>query len=164
MKRYHFCSKEFLKALQTQQTIEAGPHVSKDHNKYAYDFLFLKKQLNNGNGMFFLWEDPEKKGIPIQFVEEVQAEFVLLELNIPKGVGIETDYDNWCSFIMDLHEADGDLQVADEICREFGIEDGLQGSYQAIFATDDSSIIQTLIPYLKWDWITAIHYTLNKVV
>lgn len=114
--------------------------------------------------MFFLWENPEKKGIPIQLVDESKASFSLLELEIPDEIGMDTDYDNWCSFIMDLHEADGDLQVADEICQEFGIENGLEGSYQAIFLTNESSNIQTLVPYLKSEWITSIQYTENKII
>ena len=114
--------------------------------------------------MFFLWENPTKKGKTIEFVDKSLANFVLLELEIPNNIGIDTDYDNWCSFIMDLYESDGDYKVADEICREIGIENGLDGSYQAIFKTDDYSNIQTLVPYLKSDWIVSIQYTKNKIV
>lgn len=69
-----------------------------------------------------------------------------------------------CNFILDLDEADGDLQLAEEICQESGIKDGLEGSYQLIFEIEDDSNIQSLVPCLKQNWITAIHYTKNKFV
>lgn len=163
IKRFHFCSKDFLKDLQTKGWIEAGePHKS-GHLAYAYDYLFKTKQINGGNGMFFLWEHPDKKGV-IHWCDEAEASFVLLELSLPKDIVIDTDYDSWCNFILDLDEADGDLQLAEEICQESGIKDGLEGSYQLIFEIEDDSNIQSLVPCLKQNWITAIHYTKNKFV
>lgn len=165
--RYYFCTPSFLNQLKEQEKIEATPYTlnEEDHHVYAYDYLFHHKQINKGNGMFFLWQDPTKKGYSIEVTDESNALFVLLELEIPKEIIVETDYDNWCSFIMDLHEADGDLTLADEICRdEFGIEDGLEGSYRAIFDINENSNIQTLIPYLKWEWVRNIQFTQNKII
>lgn len=165
-KAYHFCTKEFYEKLKEKQIIKADNRKSTDNNKFAYNYLFEEKNINNGNGMFFLWGDLYNKGYNIKYCSEVEANYVLLELDIPKDIAIDTNYDNWCSFIMDLYEADGDCQLADKICREqFGIKNGLEGSYNSIYDINlDTKIIQILVPYLDYNWIKSIKYTKNKVV
>ena len=165
-KRFHFCTKEFLKELQEKSIIYADNRETNDRNKYAYDYIFFKeKKINNGNGMFFIWKDYNCKGNNIKLNDNPSdGEFVLLELNIPSNICIDTDYDNWCSFIMDLDEADGNYDIANEICLEYGIKDGLEGSYKCIYDIDDNSRIQTLIPYFDINWISNIKYTNIKVI
>lgn len=164
-KAYHFCTKEFYEKLKEKQIIKADNRKSTDNNKFAYNYLFEEKNINNGNGMFFLWSDLYNKGYNIKYCSEVEANYVLLELDIPKDIAIDTNYDNWCSFIMDLYEADGDCQLADKIYREqFGIKNGLEGSYNSIYDINlDTKIIQILVPYLDYNWIKSIKYTKNKV-
>lgn len=167
-KLYHFCTKEFYEKLKKEDRIKAGKIKcsNKDNNRYAYKYIFEEKAINNGNGMFFLWGDKKNKGSEIKYCKKENANYVLLELDVPIDISIKTDYDNWCSFIMDLHEANGDYGIADEICREeYGIKDGLEGSYNAIYDFDDkSSIQQILIPYIEFNWITGVDYVENKIV
>ena len=165
-KRFHFCTKEFLEELKNKSIIYADDRNPKGSTNFAYDYIFFKeKKINNGNGMFFLWEDYKCKGNKINISNNPNdGEFALLELNIPSKLCIDTDYDNWCSFIMDLDEADGDYNLADEICIEYGVEGGLKGSYQSIYNIDDNTRVQTLVPYINFDWIEDIKYTNLKVI
>lgn len=167
-KSYHFCTKEFYEKLKKDGQINAGniKYSTKDKNEYAYKYVFEEKAINNGNGMFFLWNDKKNKGSDIKYCNKEETNYILLELEVPSNISIITNYDNWCSFIMDLHEADGDYKLADEICREeYGIKDGLEGSYNAIYDFDDkSSIQQILIPYIEFNWITGVDYVENKIV
>lgn len=164
---YHFCTKEFYNKLKEKQEIKADDRNCLELNlSSAYKYLFKEKMINNGNGMFFLWGDKKNKGTTIKYCNENEASHILLELRIPADICIDTNYENWCSFIMDLEEADGDYQLADEICREdFGIKDGLEGSYNNIYdISGDKDILQILIPYIKYDWIESLSYVENKVV
>lgn len=167
-KLYHFCTKEFYEKLKKDGEINAGniKYSNQDKNKYAYKYIFEEKSINNGNGMFFLWSDKKNKGYSIDYCDKEEANYILLELEIPSDICIETNYDNWCSFIMDLHEADGDYKLADKICREdYGIKDGLEGSYNAIYDIDDELIIlQILVPYIRFNWVTEVEYVKNKIV
>lgn len=165
-KRFHFCRKEFLKELQEKSIIYADKRETKDNNKYAYDYTFFKeKKINNGNGMFFLWENYKCKGNKVELYDtDNSGEYALLELDIPSELCTDTDYDNWCSFIMDLYEADGDYKIANEICIDAGVTNGLEGSYECIYDIDENSRIQTLVPYLDINWISDIKYTNTKVI
>lgn len=69
-KRFYFCTKKFLKELQEKSIIYADKRETKDNNKYAYDYTFFKeKKINNGNGMFFLWEDYKCKGNKVELYD-----------------------------------------------------------------------------------------------
>lgn len=162
IKRYHFCSKEFLRDLQTQEVIEAGIPDKSGSLRYGYDYVFQTKQLNGGNGMFFLWETLERKGT-VDYCEEEDASFVLLELAIPRQEALDTNYDEWCNLCSVLDEADGDLILADDYCHDY-INGGLDQAYELLFDLGDDCLIQTLVPRLNQAWITAIHYTKNKFV
>lgn len=48
--------------------------------------------------MFFLWSVLYNKGYNIKYCSEVEANYVLLELDIPKDIAVDTNYDNWCWF------------------------------------------------------------------
>lgn len=162
---YYFCTKEFYNKLKNGGEIKADNRKSIGNEKYAYDYIFNNKKINKGNGMFFLWGDKNNKGNDIKYCTKEEASYILLELEMPKDICIETNYDNWCSFIMDLYEANGDYELADEICREeFGIKNGLDGSYDLIYDTDCKYISQLLVPYIKYNWIKNIYYVENKVV
>lgn len=167
-KLYHFCTKEFFEQLQQENIVIAGDIKQSvpDNNKYAYNYIFKEKNINNGNGMFFLWYDKKNKGSEIKYCKKEDANYILLELEVPTDISIVTNYDNWCSFIMDLYEADGDYKLADEICREdYGIKDGLEGSYKGIYDYDDKyDILQVLVPYMRYNWIIGIDYVENKII
>lgn len=167
-KLYHFCTKEFYKKLKRENKINAGniAYSTPDNNRYAYKYIFEEKSINAGNGMFFLWNDKKNKGNEIKYCSKDNAKYMLLELEVPTEISIVTNYDNWCSFIMDLYEADGDYQLADEICREeYGIKDGLEGSYKSIYEFDyEYDILQVLVPYICFDWIKNIDYVENKII
>lgn len=165
VKRFHFCKKDFYEKLMSEGVIHADDRVSTDNNKYAYKYAFsTPHRLNNGNGMFFTWKNPLDLGYEIKYSEESNADYVLLEIDIPKELTIDTDYQNWCSFILDLYDADGDVKLANEYCIEDGIVGGIEGSYNAIFDIDNTSAIQTLIPYIKSKWIKSVKYTKNIIV
>lgn len=167
-KLYHFCTKEFYEKLKKEGRINAGniKYSIQDNKKYAYKYIFEEKAINNGNGMFFLWGDKKNKGNEIKYCNKEEANYILLELEVPSDIYIITNYDNWCSFIMDLHEADGDYKLADEICREeYGIKNGLEGAYNAIYDFDDKyDILQILIPYIRFNWVTDVYYVKNKII
>lgn len=168
IKLYHFCTLEFYEKLKEERIVPAGDIALSipDNNKYAYKYIFEEKKINNGKGMFFLWHDKKNKGYEIKYCKKEDAKYILLELEVPRDIVTITNYDNWCSFVMDLYEADGDYELADEICRtDFGIKDGLEGSYNAIYDYDEEQdILQALIPYIDFFWITDKEYVKSKVI
>lgn len=160
MKAYHFCTKEFYKELIMNGIIYANDKIyyrdelHKIGEDYVKEYVFKVKKLNNGNGMFFAWSNPEYKG-KIKYNDN--GDYILLELNIPDGIGIKTHYENWCSLGMDIYDANGDYTLADKYCREeFGIKDGLEGSYNAIFELEKYAETQILLPYIDSKWIRDI--------
>lgn len=164
-KCYHFCTKKFFNELNSKKIIFPDNRESLNTNKYAYDYLFKYKNINNGNGMFFAWQNPSYKGYPIQYCDEDKANYVLLEMNVPINFCIKTNYENWCSFICDLDEANGDLNLADEICKEdYGIKDGLEGSFNSIFNISNIDQIQTLLFHINIDWIKSYKFTKNIII
>ena len=159
VKCFHFCTGDFLTELQNKGVVVANDTINllepKDAASYAKEYAFITKQLNNGNGMFFAWSNPEYKGV----VKVCSGgKYRLLELEVPKDECILTNYQNWCSFGTDLFDVDGDLDAADILCREeFGIVDGLQGSYDAIFdISDELDERQVLLYRLNSEWIKSI--------
>lgn len=157
---YHFCNEDFYNNLIVQKEIIANDNINipefkhKHGEHYVKEFVFINKRLNNGNGMFFAWSNPDYKG-EIEFDSE--GKYYLLELNVPEDICIKTHYENWCSLGMDLYDVDGDIEKADTLCRElFGIKNGLEGSYEAIFEINEQDEIQILMPYIKKDWINSV--------
>lgn len=164
-KAYHFCDKEFFYKLRDELKIEADDRITDEIRYFAYDYLYNTVKINNGNGMFFLWENPEARGYEIKYCDESKAESVLIEFEIPSELCVITDYYNWSSFIMDLHEANGDYEIADKICREeFGIKGGLKGSFNNIYHIDEHSIIQILAPYFKYEWVKNFKFVEHKII
>lgn len=164
MRCYHFCTNDFVEELLSKKIIYADNNLRLKEDEpasYIKKYAFETMRLNNGNGMFFAWSNPFYKG-NINFSKE--GNYSLLELDLGDDkVEIKTNYENWCSFGTDIYEANGDLKEADKICREYGILNGLKGSYQAIFDTDDESDeIQVLLPYIKSEWIIDIKRCSNK--
>lgn len=112
--------------------------------------------------MFFCWSHPNYKG-DIEFDDN--GEYLLLELEVDSDICLKTNYENWCSFAMDLYDADGDLNLADKYCKEMGIKGGIKGSYNAIFDTSDNEDeIQILIPFISTSFIKSIKRCKNKYI
>jgi hypothetical protein len=158
-----YCTKEFYNELSEKEVIIADNRVNMrdDSTKYGYDYLFNKMNINNGNGMFFAWTNYDYKG-NINFKEE-ETDFKLLKLDVDEY--IKTDYENWCSFCMDLDDCDGNLEEADAYCKEeLGIEDGIVGSYNAIFDIDDNNEVQLLLPKVSASDIISVRNVNRKYV
>lgn len=154
VKCYHYCTNEFFHELMDKQIIYANDVINTENASYVKNYVFKEKKLNKGNGMFFTWTHPDYKG-PIKYDEK--GKYSLVELEVPENIAIKTNYENWCSFQVDLDEANGNLELADKICREdYGIKDGLLGSYNAIFDLSDTKMeIQVLLPYIDLKWVKS---------
>ena len=64
MRVFHFCTKEFYNDLQERKEIIADDRdfdISEPAG-YVKNYVFKVMKLNNGNGMFFTWSNPEYKG------------------------------------------------------------------------------------------------------
>ena len=165
MRVFHFCTKEFYNVLQERKEIIADDRdfdISEPAG-YVKNYVFKVMKLNNGNGMFFTWSNPEYKGT-IEY--NSNGDYVLLELEVDENIAIKTHYQNWCSCGMDIYDCDGDLEETDLYCRnELGMKDGLKQSYEAIFDTSDcSDEIQILLPYIKSEWIVSAKACKHKLV
>lgn len=166
LKCYHYCENSFYEELLQKEIIEANDEVIIPDEKlaehYVKEYAFKVKKMNNGNGMFFAWSNPAYKG-NIEFCDN--GKYSLLELEVEEDMVVKTNYENWCSFGMDLYDNDGDINEADEYCREIGIVDGINGSYNAIFdCSDQHSEIQILLPYIKKDWIQSVKRCVKKYI
>ena len=159
IKCYHYRTGEFYKTLLKEQCIIANNQISLDvktekfPEDYVKEYVFIKKNINGGNGMFFTWSNPEYKG---KIVHDDSEQFFLLELEVEEDICIKTHYENWCSLGVDLFQNDGDINETDEYCKEIGIADGLDGSYNCIYdISDTSDEIQILLPYINAEWIKS---------
>lgn len=168
VKCYHFCNKEFVDKLQTDKEVVANNNLNlpvRDEfigEHYVKDYVFNRKKINDGKGMFFAWSNPSYKG---EVIFSDDGPWYLLELEVDDELVIKTHYENWCSFGMDLEDNDGDLEEADIFCREMGIKDGLEGSYNAIFCTDNlEDEIQILLPKINVGWIKSIRGCKKKYI
>lgn len=168
---YHYCSYDFFEELKSKRVIYADDRSHKfdkmgnsnniEPISYAKEYLFREKKINNGNGMFFAWTNPDYKG---NIVYLDKPGFVLLKLEVPTDSIIKTDYENWCSFGLDIYDADGDLHLADVYCRNSGIPEGLEGSYKSIFNIKDPSEVQILLNKLSLDWVVDFKYVERKFI
>lgn len=163
MKVFHFCTREFYEELLEKKEIIAD---DRDYDLdipagYIKNYAFNIMKINNGCGMFFTWTHPDYKG-PVKY--DPHGDYALLELDVNEDLAIKTNYENWCSCALDIFDCNGDLKEADLYCREeFGIKNGLKGSYEAIFDISNSSDeIQVLLPLLKSEWIISCRYCKNK--
>lgn len=166
IKCYHYCDNDFYENLMKEEIVYANDKISIENEKsgacYVKEYVFKVKKINNGNGMFFAWSNPEYKG-PIELSSN--GKYILLELEVEETAIIRTDYENWCSFGMDLYDSDGDIKIADEYCKEIGIINGIKGSYEAIFdCSDEHSEVQILLPYIKQSWIKSMRRCAKKYV
>lgn len=168
MKCYHFCDKNFYNSLLKDKLIHANNIINYTKNPfkigedYVKEFVFKNKKINNGNGMFFAWSNPNYKG-EITYTDK--SNFILLELDVPEEICIKTNYENWCSLGMDIFEANGDLELANKICKEeIGIKNGLEGSYDAIFYIDENSEIQILLPSINIEWVISASFVSKKFI
>lgn len=168
LKCYHFCSNEFLKELLKRKEILATPYkmpntefILPEH--YVKEFVFNIKKINAGTGMFFAWSNPSYKG---NVMYDDNGKYSLIEFEVDEDICLKTNYENWCSLGTDLFDVNGDLQLADKYCREeFGIVNGLEGSYEAIYDISDRNMeVQILLPYLKADWIKSLKRVAKKYV
>ena len=161
MKRicYHYCKNEFVQELVEKGEIQANKYIKPNvemllPEDYVKDYVFNKRNINAGHGMFFAWSNPAYKG-KIQYDEH--GEYSLIKFEIDDKICVKTNYENWGSLGVDIYEADGDLELADVYCKEYGFINGLQGSYESIYDIYDTSMeIQILLPYLKAEWIKSI--------
>lgn len=167
IKCYHFCSEEFYKRIINENIIYANCNINyKGINSMIPEdmvkqYVFKHKKLNNGKGMFFCWSNPDYKG---NIIYDPNGEYYLLELHVDESECIRTHYENWCSLGMDLYENNNDLEEADLFCREIGFINGLDDSYNSIFAINDSDEIQVLLNKIDKDWIRGIARTSVKYV
>ena len=165
MRVFHFCTKEFYEDLLEKKEIIADDRDF-DLNEpawYVKQYVFKTMKINNGNGMFFTWSNPEYKGT-IEY--DSNGDYTLLELEVDETLAIKTHYENWCSCGMDIYECNGDLKETDSYCRdELGMKDGLKQSYEAIFDTlNYLDEIQVLLPLLKSEWIISAKTCKNKLI
>lgn len=128
IKCYHFCSNEFYNELIVKGEIVADDRINNrnDATRYGYDYIFNKMKINNGNGMFFSWVKYDYTGWTVNITEE-ENEYKLLELEVDDY--ILTDYNNWCSFCLDLEE---NIPEVDDM-------------YKTIYMIDDENAIQVLL-------------------
>lgn len=161
---YHFAHVDFYNELKEKVSISCNDSLKNIGalTPFAYEYAFKYKKLNKGNCMFFTWANTTEKWFHPEFVEI--GDYVLLEMSIPNELLIETDYDNWCSFITDLDFADGDLEVAGEIYREQGGKGGIEESYNDIFNLTGSIRRQCLVPRLEFNWIKSVRYVKSKII
>lgn len=169
IKCYHFCKKKFYDELLRKKIIIANKYISQNDlteklpEHYVKDYVFINKNINNGMGMFFAWSNHQYKG---KTLFDDNGEYYLLEILTDEKNCIKTHYENWCSFGMDLYENNGDLHETDIYCKEeFGIIDGLNGSYNAIYdISNTNDEIQILLPYINLDDVKSAKRCLNKFV
>lgn len=163
IKCYHFCDVSFLEKLKEDNIVTANNIMTDCSSlKDGYKYLFIDKKINKGNGMFFTWKNPQYKGYEIK--ENPEGKYALLELDVPKDIAVITDYENWCSFCLDLDEADGDLKVADENCKRLYDGFSLRKSYESIFYIESDDRIQVLLPYIKKEWIQKSTIVEKKII
>ena len=165
IKCYHFCTVEFYNIL-----LENGKIIADENTRYhnpmipedmVKEYVFRKKRINDGKGMFFCWTNPYYKG---DIKLDDNGNYCLLELEIDEDICIKTHYENWCSLAMDLYENDNDIIKADLYCKSIGMINGLIDSYNSIFVINENDETQILLPYLDLSWVKGYTRTSNKNV
>lgn len=147
IKCYHFCSNEFYDELINKGEIVADNRVNNrnDATRYGYDYIFNKMKINNGNGMFFSWVKYDYTGWTVNITEE-ENDYKLLELEADDY--ILTDYNNWCSFCLDLEE---NVPEAENM-------------YKTIYMIDDENATQVLLRKISVDDIVNVYNVDRKNV
>ena len=90
MRVFHFCTKEFYNDLQERKEIIADDRdfdISEPAG-YVKNYVFKVMKLNNGNGMFFTWSNPEYKGT-IEY--NSNRDYMLLELEVDETGNLKVE-------------------------------------------------------------------------
>ena len=144
---YHYCTDEFLKELEKKKVIKPSKYVPIEHptrpSQVIMKKVFIDDNLNNGYGMFFAWEHPDYQG-KVNVVSN--SNIRLLELRVPEGEYIETNYREWCDYALDLFRGNNQTN----------------GSY--IFNVNNVQETQYLLRKIKYNWIRDIKVVETKYI
>ena len=149
IKCYHFCSNEFYNDLINKGMIIADNRINNkaDSTKYGYDYVFNKMKINDGNGMFFSWVNYKYTGWGRDMIiTKEENKYKLLELEVDDY--ILTDYNNWCSFCLDLEEK---VPNAEDM-------------YSTIYNLDDEEAIQVLLRKISVNDIVNVYNVDRKII
>lgn len=175
---YHFTTKDFLRDLELNRSIEARKTKISGPKVLAYYYLFERVGYQ-----FFTWKSTELFKDEIKAVDN--SDFVMLELCVPDEECIDMSYDNWDDFIRSLHlklfEYQEDIDLSYEFDYDFLLDKYLKrevpeghiysdydikaGFKKCFNIYDDiDTDIQTLIPYIKYEWVKGVTPVEERII